>query len=110
MAHSYAHLYGLPVTGLRFFNVYGPWGRPDAALSRFTAAMLADRPIDVYNFGHHRRDFTYIDDIVEGIIRVLDRPAQPNPEWRGDAPDPARSLAPYRLYNIGNHDRWNCSI
>lgn len=103
MAHSYAHLYGLPCTGLRFFNVYGPWGRPDAALSRFTAAILEDRPIDVFNFGHHRRDFTYIDDIVEGIVRVLDRPAQSNPAWRGDAPDPASSQAPYRLYNIGNH-------
>jgi UDP-glucuronate 4-epimerase len=103
MAHSYAHLYGLPCTGLRFFNVYGPWGRPDAALFRFAAAMVEDRPIDVYNFGHHRRDFTYVDDIVEGITRVLDRPAQPNPEWSGDAPDPASSTAPYRLYNIGNH-------
>ncbi len=103
MAHSYAHLYNLPCTGLRFFNVYGPWGRPDAALSRFTEAMLEDRTIDVYNFGHHRRDFTYIDDIVEGIMRILDRPAQPNPAWRGDAPDPASSPAPYRLYNIGNH-------
>jgi UDP-glucuronate 4-epimerase len=103
MAHSYAHLYRLPCTGLRFFNVYGPWGRPDAALSRFAAAMVEDRPIDVYNYGRHRRDFTYIDDIVEGIIRVVDRPARPNPEWRGDAPDPASSTAPYRLYNIGNH-------
>jgi UDP-glucuronate 4-epimerase len=103
MAHSYAHLYGFPCTGLRFFNVYGPWGRPDAALSRFAAAMIEDRPIDVYNYGQHRRDFTYIDDIVEGITRVLDRPARPNPEWRGDAPDPASSSAPYRLYNIGNH-------
>jgi UDP-glucuronate 4-epimerase len=103
MAHSYAHLYGLPGTGLRFFNVYGPWGRPDAALSRFTAAILADRPIDVYNYGRHRRDFTYIDDIVEGVVRVLDRPAQSNPQWRGDAPDPATSTAPYRLYNIGNN-------
>jgi UDP-glucuronate 4-epimerase len=103
MAHSYAHLYGLSCTGLRFFNVYGPWGRPDAALSRFAAAMIEDRPIDVYNYGRHRRDFTYIDDIVEGITRVLDRPAKPNPEWRGDAPDPASSTAPYRLYNIGNH-------
>jgi UDP-glucuronate 4-epimerase len=102
MAHSYAHLYGLSCTGLRFFNVYGPWGRPDAALSRFAAAMVEDRPIDVYNYGRHRRDFTYVDDIVEGITRVLDRPAQPNPEWRGDAPDPASSTAPYRLYNIGN--------
>src|SRR3954469_2242659 len=103
MAHSYAHLYDIPCTGLRFFNVYGPWGRPDAALSRFAAAMIADRPIDVYNYGRHRRDFTYIDDIVEGITRVLDCPAQPNPEWRGEAPDPASSTAPYRLYNIGNH-------
>jgi UDP-glucuronate 4-epimerase len=103
MAHSYAHLYDIPCTGLRFFNVYGPWGRPDAALSRFTTAMLEDRPIDVYNFGHHRRDFTYIDDIVEGITRVLDHPAQQNPAWGGDAPDPASSAAPYRLYNIGNH-------
>jgi len=103
MAHSYAHLYNIPCTGLRFFNVYGPWGRPDGALSRFAAAMVENRPIDVYNYGRHRRDFTYIDDIVEGITRVLDRPAQPNPEWRGDAPDPASSTAPYRLYNIGNH-------
>jgi UDP-glucuronate 4-epimerase len=103
MAHSYAHLFDLPCTGLRFFNVYGPWGRPDAALSRFAAAMVEDRPIDVYNYGHHRRDFTYIDDIVEGITRVLDRPARPNPDWQGDAPDPASSSAPYRLYNIGNH-------
>jgi UDP-glucuronate 4-epimerase len=103
MAHSYAHLYGIPCTGLRFFNVYGPWGRPDAALSRFAAAMAEDRPIDVYNYGRHRRDFTYIDDIVEGITRVLDRPAKANPEWRGDAPNPASSTAPYRLYNIGNH-------
>jgi UDP-glucuronate 4-epimerase len=103
MAHSYAHLYDIHCTGLRFFNVYGPWGRPDAALSRFAAAMVEDRPIDVYNYGQHRRDFTYIDDIVEGITRVLDRPAQPNPEWRGDTPDPASSSAPYRLYNIGNH-------
>jgi UDP-glucuronate 4-epimerase len=103
MAHSYAHLYGLPCTGLRFFNVYGPWGRPDAALSIFTRAILEDRPIDVFNHGHHRRDFTYVADIVEGVARVLDRPAAPNPEWRGDAPDPATSRAPYRLYNIGNN-------
>ena len=103
MAHSYAHLYDLPCTGLRFFNVYGPWGRPDAALSRFATAILADRPIDVYNYGRHRRDFTYIDDIVEGVVRVLDQPAQPNPDWSGDAPDPASSKAPYRLYNIGNN-------
>jgi UDP-glucuronate 4-epimerase len=103
MAHSYAHLYALPCTGLRFFNVYGPWGRPDAALSRFATAILADRPIDVYNYGRHRRDFTYIDDIVEGVVRVLDQPARPNPDWSGDAPDPASSKAPYRLYNIGNN-------
>ena len=103
MAHSYAHLYDLPTTGLRFFNVYGPWGRPDAALSRFTAAILTDRPIDVYNYGRHRRDFTYNDDIVEGVVRVVARPARPNLDWRGDAPDPATSTAPYRLYNIGNN-------
>lgn len=103
MAHAYAHLYRLPCTGLRFFNVYGPWGRPDAALSRFTDAILADRPIDVYNYGRHRRDFTYIDDIVEGIVRVLDRPAAGHPAWSGGSPDPASSSAPYRLYNIGNN-------
>jgi UDP-glucuronate 4-epimerase len=102
MAHSYAHLYDLPCTGLRFFNVYGPWGRPDAALSRFAAAILADRPLAVYNYGRHRRDFTYIDDVVEGIGRVLARPAGPNPAWSGEHPDPASSRAPYRLYNIGN--------
>lgn len=102
MAHSYAHLYGIPCTGLRFFNVYGPWGRPDAALTRFTSAILEGRPLDVYNYGRHRRDFTYVDDIVESIVRVLDRPAQPNSAWTGDAPDPASSQAPYRLYNIGN--------
>lgn len=102
MAHSYAHLYGIPCTGLRFFNVYGPWGRPDAALSRFATAILADQPIEVYNYGRHRRDFTYVDDIVESVVRVLDRPAAPNPAWTGDAPDPASSQAPYRLYNIGN--------
>lgn len=102
MAHSYAHLYNVPCTGLRFFNVYGPWGRPDAALSRFTSAILEDRPIDVYNYGRHRRDFTYVDDIAESIARVLDRPAAPNPNWSGDAPDPSTSNAPYRVYNIGN--------
>jgi UDP-glucuronate 4-epimerase len=102
MAHSYAHLYDMPCTGLRFFTVYGPWGRPDMAYFTFTEAISLGRPIDLYNFGHHRRDFTYIDDIVEGIMRVLDHPAQPNSEWRGDAPDPASSTAPYRLYNIGN--------
>jgi UDP-glucuronate 4-epimerase len=104
MAHSYAHLYALPCTGLRLFNVYGPWGRPDNALSRFTAAILRDHPIDVYNFGRHRRDFTYIADVVECIVRALQRPATCNPEWRGDTPDPASSLAPYRLYNVGSHE------
>ncbi|MBB1075126.1 NAD-dependent epimerase [Rhodoferax sp. 4810] len=103
MAHTYSHLFQLPTTGLRFFTVYGPWGRPDMALFKFTRAILANEPIDVFNYGHHRRDFTYIDDIVEGVIRVLDRIAQPNPNWRGDAPDSANSLAPYRLYNIGNN-------
>jgi UDP-glucuronate 4-epimerase len=103
MAHTYSHLYGLPTTGLRFFTVYGPWGRPDMALFKFTRAILADEPIDVFNFGKHRRDFTYIDDIVEGVIRVLDRIPKPNPSWSGDAPDSATSTAPYRLYNIGNN-------
>jgi UDP-glucuronate 4-epimerase len=103
MAHSYAHLYRLPVTGLRFFTVYGPWGRPDMALFLFTKKILAGEPIDVFNNGHHSRDFTYIDDIVEGVVRCCDRAAVPNPQWRGDAPDPATSAAPYRLYNIGNH-------
>ena len=103
MAHTYSHLHGLPTTGLRFFTVYGPWGRPDMALFLFTRAILAGEPIDVFNYGHHRRDFTYIDDIVEGVIRVLDRVATPNPDWSSDAPDPATSRAPYRLYNIGSH-------
>jgi UDP-glucuronate 4-epimerase len=103
MAHTYSHLYGLPTTGLRFFTVYGPWGRPDMALFTFTKAILAGRPIDVYNHGRMKRDFTYIDDIVEGVIRVTDRIAEPNPGWSGTAPDPGTSLAPYRLYNIGNH-------
>jgi UDP-glucuronate 4-epimerase len=102
MAHSYASLYGLPVTGLRFFTVYGPFGRPDMALFKFTENILAGKPIDVYNYGRHRRDFTYINDIVAGIVGTLDRIAAPNPEWNGDAPDPATSRAPYRLYNIGN--------
>ena len=104
MAHCYSHLYGLPTTGLRFFTVYGPWGRPDMALFVFTRKILAGEPIDVYNYGRHRRDFTYVDDIVEGIVRVLDKPAQANPAWSGDAPDPATSQAPYRLYNIGNNN------
>ncbi len=103
MAHAYSHLYGLPVTGLRFFTVYGPWGRPDMALFQFTRNILADRPIDVYNYGNHRRDFTYIDDIVEGIVRVLDKIPAADPGWSGAAPDPASSRAPYRLYNIGCH-------
>jgi UDP-glucuronate 4-epimerase len=103
MAHTYSHLYRLPTTGLRFFTVYGPWGRPDMALFKFTRAILAGQPIDVFNYGHHRRDFTYIDDIVEGVVRVLDRIPEPNPDWSGDEPDSATSSAPYRLYNIGNN-------
>jgi UDP-glucuronate 4-epimerase len=103
MAHSYSHLFDLPTTGLRFFTVYGPWGRPDMALFLFTKAILAGTPINVFNEGRMKRDFTYIDDIVEGIIRVLRRPATPNPAWRAEAPDSATSRAPYRLYNIGNH-------
>jgi UDP-glucuronate 4-epimerase len=102
MAHSYSHLYRIPATGLRFFTVYGPWGRPDMSLFLFTRNILAGRPIDVFNNGHHKRDFTYIDDVVEGVVRVLDRPAEPDPNWTGDEPDPRTSSAPYRLYNIGN--------
>jgi UDP-glucuronate 4-epimerase len=103
MAHTYSHLYELPTTGLRFFTVYGPWGRPDMALFLFTKNILAGKPIDVFNYGNHKRDFTYIDDIVEGVIRTLDNVAQPNPDWDSDAPDSATSKAPYRLYNIGNN-------
>ena len=103
MAHSYAHLYGISMTGLRFFTVYGPWGRPDMAPFSFTAKILAGQPIDVFNNGRHARDFTYIDDIVEGVIRVLDRAPVANPGWDSAAADPATSAAPYRLYNIGNH-------
>jgi UDP-glucuronate 4-epimerase len=103
MAHTYSHLYQLPTTGLRFFTVYGPWGRPDMALFLFTKKILAGEPIPVFNYGKHRRDFTYIDDIVEGVIRVLDKPAQPNPDWDSANPDTATSKAPYRLYNIGNN-------
>jgi len=103
MAHTYSHLYQIPTTGLRFFTVYGPWGRPDMALFLFTRNILAGKPIDVFNYGNHRRDFTYIDDIVEGVVRVLDKIAEPNPDWSGDAPDSATSTAPYRLYNIGNN-------
>jgi UDP-glucuronate 4-epimerase len=103
MAHTYSHLYQLPTTGLRFFTVYGPWGRPDMALFLFTKNILAGKPIDVFNYGNHRRDFTYIDDIVEGVVRVIDNVATPNPEWSGDTPDSASSKGPYRLYNIGNN-------
>lgn len=104
MAHTYSHLYNLPTTGLRFFTVYGPWGRPDMALFTFTKAILAGEKIQVFNYGKHRRDFTYIDDIVEGVIRVLDRPALPNPIWNGAQPDPGSSNAPWRIYNIGNNN------
>ena len=103
MAHSYSHLYRLPTTGLRLFTVYGPWGRPDMALHLFTEAILAGRPIPVYNEGRMRRDFTYIDDIVEGIVRLIDRPPQPNPQWSGDDPVPDSSRAPFKIYNLGNH-------
>ncbi len=104
MAHSYAHLYRLPCTGLRFFTVYGPWGRPDMALFKFTRGILAGEPIPVFNEGKMVRDFTYIDDIVEGVVRVIDQTAAPNPKWSGDKPDPATSYAPYRIYNIGNNN------
>ena len=104
MAHTYSHLYQIPTTGLRFFTVYGPWGRPDMALFLFTKNILAGKPIDVFNYGNHRRDFTYIDDIVEGVIRTLDTIPTANENWSGDQPDPATSLAPYKLYNIGNNN------
>ncbi|MDR7306055.1 NAD-dependent epimerase [Rhodoferax saidenbachensis] len=104
MAHAYSHLYGLPTTGLRFFTVYGPWGRPDMALFKFTKAILAGEKISVFNHGKHRRDFTYVDDIVEGIMRVLDRPAFSNLAWSGAQPDPGSSSAPWRIYNIGNNN------
>ena len=103
MAHTYSHLFQTPTTGLRFFTVYGPWGRPDMALFLFTRNILSGKPIDVFNYGNHRRDFTYIDDIVEGVVRVLDKIPEPNPDWSGDAPDSATSTAPYRIYNIGNN-------
>jgi UDP-glucuronate 4-epimerase len=103
MAHTYSSLYHLPTTGLRFFTVYGPWGRPDMALFKFTKAILANKKIPVFNYGKHRRDFTYIDDIVEGVIRVIDRPAKPNIDWNSDYPDSGSSKAPWRLYNIGNN-------
>ena len=102
MAHSYSHLFGLPTTGLRFFTVYGPWDRPDMALQKFTKSILAGEKIAVFNYGEHRRDFTYIDDIIEGIVRVIDKPAKPNLNWDSSLPDPASSLAPWRIYNIGN--------
>jgi len=103
MAHVYSSLYGLPVTGLRFFTVYGPWGRPDMALFKFTRAILKGEPIQVYNYGRMKRDFTYIDDVAEGVLRVLKRVPRANPDWSGDNPDPGSSFAPYRLYNIGNN-------
>lgn len=104
MAHTYSHLYQLPTTGLRFFTVYGPWGRPDMSLFMFTRNILEGKPIDVFNYGNHRRDFTYIDDIVEGVIRVIDQLAQANPNWTSHDPDPGTSQAPYRVYNIGNNN------
>ena len=104
MAHTYSYLYGLPTTGLRFFTVYGPWGRPDMALFLFTKAILEDRPINVFNHGKMRRDFTYIDDIVEGVVRVAQHIPAPNPDWSGAKPDPSSSPAPYKIYNIGNND------
>lgn len=104
MAHTYSHLYQLPTTGLRFFTVYGPWGRPDMSLFMFTRNILEGKPIDVFNYGNHRRDFTYIDDIVEGVIRVIDKPAQANANWTGANPDPGTSRSPYRVYNIGNNN------
>jgi UDP-glucuronate 4-epimerase len=103
MAHAYSHLFRLPTTGLRFFTVYGPWGRPDMAMFIFTKAILEGRPIDVFNHGKMRRDFTYVDDIVEGVVRVADRIPEPAPDWSGDHPDPGTSKAPYRIYNIGNN-------
>lgn len=104
MAHTYSHLYNLPTTGLRFFTVYGPWGRPDMALFKFTKGILAGEKIPVFNYGKHRRDFTYIDDIVEGVLRVMKLNPTPNPAWTGSAPDPSTSTAPYRIYNIGNNN------
>ena len=103
MSHSYSHLYRIPQTGLRFFTVYGPWGRPDMAMYIFSKAIVAGKPIPVFNHGDMRRDFTYVDDIVEGVVRVIDRPAEPNADWSGEAPDPGTSRAPYKIYNIGNN-------
>jgi len=107
MSHTYSHLYGLPTTGLRFFTVYGPWDRPDMALQKFAQAITKGETIKVFNYGNHRRDFTYIDDIVEGVIRILDRPAPPNPDWSSEKPDSAASSAPWRVYNIGNNNPVN---
>ncbi len=104
MAHSYSHLYQLPCTGLRFFTVYGPWSRPDMAMLKFALKIMRDEPIDVFNYGKHQRDFTYIDDIVEGVVRVLDQPATPNPDWNPDQPDTATAASPYRIYNIGSNN------
>ncbi|PNK02944.1 NAD-dependent epimerase/dehydratase family protein, partial [Cylindrospermopsis raciborskii] len=104
MSHTYSHLYGLPTTGLRFFTVYGPWGRPDMALFLFTKAILADEPIQVFNHGKMKRDFTYIDDIIEGVVRVIDSTPHSCENWHSSAPDPSRSQAPYRIYNIGNNN------
>jgi UDP-glucuronate 4-epimerase len=103
MAHNYAWLFALPVTGLRFFTVYGPWGRPDMALFKFTRNIIDGKPIDVFNHGHHKRDFTFVEDIAEGVVRASERPPKPNPQWNSDAPDPATSSAPFRIYNIGNN-------
>lgn len=103
MAHTYSHIYGLPATGLRFFTVYGPWGRPDMSPSLFTKAILEGKPIDLYNYGRMKRDFTYIDDVVEGMVRILDKPAAPDPAYNSVMPDPSSSNAPYKIYNIGNH-------
>ncbi len=104
MAHTYSYLYGIPATGLRFFTVYGPWGRPDMALFLFTKAILENKPINIFNYGRMQRDFTYIDDIIEGVIRILDRIPTPNPYWNGNNPDPSSSCAPYKIYNIGNNN------
>ncbi len=104
MAHTYSHLYQLPTTGLRFFTVYGPWDRPDMALQKFSKAIVAGKPIQLFNYGNHRRDFTFIDDIVEGVMRVLDKPAQPNSDWDSANPDSGTSYAPWRVYNIGNNN------
>jgi len=103
MAHAYSHLYNIPTTGLRFFTVYGPWDRPDMALQKFAQAITHNKPIQLYNYGNHRRDFTFIDDIIEGVTRVVDKPAQPDPNWSGDDPDSGTSYAPWRIYNIGNN-------